>query len=174
MSVPEIWQLAAEAGSYFTYSGDEPEGTMRPNIWTYKEDTPEWVQQLVYNAHDGLVEKLPDDWTYEVIVIALSRIEEVVITCEMEFEQLLYGLEPDVYTHDLLKWFGSLVSRHAYVDEYRDDWGPSSTIMGDIAAGQLEELQEIYSRVFYFLEDRQQELEVESDEEDEDDEEDEE
>src|SRR5262245_54715685 len=42
-------------------------------IWKTKDGTPQWVNDLIYEAHGTM---LPDDWRYETIHSALSHISD--------------------------------------------------------------------------------------------------
>lgn len=132
--------LAKEALAWFEQMQLE-----QRTVWVWKDGTPEWIRTMVQEAH---AEFFPDDWRYAFIVAALAHISDSDTPEEIE-------LEADVYTHDLLSWFSSNITRLTYVDEAVMIYGHSDRgIKGDIANGQLLEKQAVYLSVLDSLKHR--------------------
>jgi predicted DNA-binding protein len=113
-------------------------------FWVKKDGAPEELGELVREAHGDM---FPDDYKYEFIEEALARISETEDENSLESPEL----EPDVYTHDRLKWLSSNLGRPYYVDEAIKDFGKADTIIDDIGMGQLKEKEEVYFAVLQGL-----------------------
>jgi len=71
-------------------------------------------------------------------------------------DSILSDLEPDVYTHDLLQWLSSNLSRMGYVDEILDEEfqylsKENRNLSYLLMAGQLREMNEVYEIGFQFV-----------------------
>lgn len=105
--------------------------------------------------HDGF---LPDDFKYTTTFDAVSAI------AEGRAEEYALGLEPDIYTHDLLTWAASHLGRQEYLDEALTtaiENGQNLTSYQLLQSAQLIEIEEIAVIVRNFVE-RQYESENES------------
>jgi hypothetical protein len=137
-----IQSLAQEAADAFEVA-QRADGT---HYYRLRDDIRDsWINELVREAHGDL---LPDDHRYRFILRSLEAIAE-----DEDPEDSDYFPEPDIYTHDLLEWLGSHLSRTGYVDEMRDEFGAETFngILGEIAAGQQREMMEVYGIVLQFL-----------------------
>lgn len=144
----EIQELAEYAKS-FIESKTRPEGEM---FWSMKDRRPDWIRDMVTAVHDN-GSWLPDDFKYQMIVQSLDLLSEGVDPEEPQ-------LEPDVYTHDLNKWFVSHLERAGYVDEATADMGHSDQgVVGDLMMGQIREKEEIFNRVVQALRERLEAIE---------------
>lgn len=152
-----IHTLASEAYEHFTTKvrGED-------TIVVLKDDAPEWVGDLVREAHGA--DFLPDDWRYAAIRSALGAIAGEATD---EIDDL--GAEwadghVDVYTHARLKWLASNLTRVAYCDEAREEYGEARDggIVGIIGMGQYAECREVFGFVRGALE---SELEAREDDE---------
>lgn len=130
---------AREAARYFVGKSRE-DGS---EFTTLRDDRPDWVQQLVYDSHDGM---LPDDWRYECIYQAVCFVRD----CEDwddradEFANDMI----DTNSADLIDWLGSHSSRAGWVQEARDEFGDAgSDIWDEIARGQLYEARDVFALV---------------------------
>ena len=114
-----------------------------------KDDTPEWVVELIHDAHGTMG---PDDWRYQWIREALDAYgsddpEDV-------------NPEADIYTSYLCKWLSSRNDRTGWVDEAVEENGHSiQGIIGDLQMGQEAEKREVYDSVLSSLRDRLETLE---------------
>lgn len=136
-----IEQLAAEALGYFqTKTRDSGE-----DFVSLTDDRPEWLFNLVYAAHDGM---LPDDYRYKAVRNAISAIAD--------------GSDPDdphewadgavdVHTAGLTAWLASSLSRVGYCDdaaaEYGTDPAEENPTIRRLQLGQYAELAEVYAVV---------------------------
>jgi len=138
----ELQKLAQEVRKYFE---DHPH---KENTFRMKDEAPQWVRDMVFEAHEDFA---PDDYKYNYVVEAL----DALASGDMEGETL----EPEVYNYQLLNWLGSNMKRIGYVDEAREDCGPSEGIMQDIMMGQRKEKLEVFNIVRSCLEERAEEKE---------------
>ena len=138
----ELQKLAQEVRKYFE---DHPH---KENTFRMKDEAPQWVRDMVFEAHEDFA---PDDYKYNYVVEALDALASGDIEGET--------LEPEVYNYQLLNWLGSNMKRIGYVDEAREDCGPSEGIMQDIMMGQRKEKLEVFNIVRSCLEERAEEKE---------------
>ena len=144
-----VQKLATEAYGYLDTKTDR-------GVWAMKDGTPEWVRDLIYEAHGGM---MPDDFKFRFVAEALSALADSEDTDEAR-----EGLEPDVYHGRLLEWVGTNLNRAGYVDEVIEEGGVSD-FFSLLQAGQARELDEVFTLVLSALETRA-EHEEEEDEED--------
>lgn len=152
-----IQTLAAEALSYFEYTGSNPGNGIRENIYVKKDDTPEWVSDLVYEAHGSL---FPDDYVYQYVVESLEALAE-----NDDEDEARETIEADIYTGKLLEWLASHLSRQGYVDEAVEEFGYPGSIVRAIQLGQYAEREEVFESVLSNLEQRLDEVDDDTDEE---------
>jgi hypothetical protein len=127
-----VQNLAREASSYFERAlrdeNDPDSGYVRT-----KKDTPEWVTNVIYEAHAGM---LPDDWRYDQIENALDVIA-------------------DSDDPDRIAWLASHGNRQSYCDDAASEFGSESRdVIEMIGLGQYYEAGEIYGLVLQALEAR--------------------
>ena len=125
-------KLAEETSKYFEY---KKRHDTDDSITCCKSETPAWVREMVYEAHDGL---LPDDYKYEYIRDAVEAIADSGLD-EPEFQT-------DAYTYDLINWMNSHHYRRGYCDDAIKD-GMADSIDSSCAYGQYQERQEVYNVV---------------------------
>jgi hypothetical protein len=95
-------------------------------------------QELIRKAH---CDKMPDDFVYSTIYDVLTAwIDREVQTAE-EAENVLFEMEPDIYTSGLTAWLNSNNSRVYYLTEALS-FGCSDGF-GLLAAAQKIEIEEI-------------------------------
>ena len=135
-----IETLASEAVKWFE-TAERKDGE---TYWRRKDGAPEWVAEMVHEAHGSM---MPDDWRYDFIVQAL---------CALEADGEDATLEADVYNHELQDWFGSHSDRVAFTDQALEDGmaGTESGIMAIVSMGQYLEKEEVLGLVREFLEAR--------------------
>jgi len=114
------------------------------SFWTLSDSAPDWVENLVKHAHDGM---LPDDWKYEFIVDAL----DLIIDGEGATQDL--QLDADIYTNKLLQWLSSSNYRVEYCNEAAEELGATvGDLIQNISIGQYKEKNEVLQRVIDSLE----------------------
>ena len=127
---------------------------------TLRDDAPEWVQELVREAHGDF---LPDDWRYASIRSALSEIHDNGYSGADEAREMAHEWADgnvDAYTGHRLAWLASNLNRAGYCDDAADDLGfdPSQGIIQLIGLGQYRESEEIWAAVVDALEEHAAEL----------------
>lgn len=131
-----VEDMAKLARSWFE-SSSRDDGSV---FWARKDGAPEWLADMCYEAHGAL---MPDDWRYSFIVDALDIISEGDEDAEPE---------ADIYTHDLLAWLSSNLTRVAYCEEAREEYvGPDATMLDIITCGQVVERREVLDLVREWL-----------------------
>lgn len=118
---------------------------------TLRDGAPEWIRDLVYEAHGDF---LPEDWRYACIAAAVDAIAEDEDADAGEFADD----QVDVYTSDRLRWLSSNLNRAAYCDEAAEELGHDMSredgIVGLIGLGQYQEASEVFGLVLRGLETR--------------------
>lgn len=146
-----ISTLAAEAADWFEHAqrGDSPDGDDGQETYTrLKDGRPDWVQNLVFAAHDDGA-MFPDDWRYEVIWGAVEAIAE---SDDEDDQHVFADGQVDVYTTARFEWLASNLRRQSYVDDAAAEYGmDTSGIAAIIGLGQYAEALEVYGRVRAFL-----------------------
>ncbi len=146
--MPTIHELAQEAYASFERA-ERADGT--PFTRT-RDNAPEWVSDLVREAHGGM---LPDDWRYETIREACGAIDEAGADADTDDLQHEFADGVDVYTSDLLAWLGSHGGRQGYCDDAARELGAEDdTIDQRIMLGQFAERYEVFDLVLEFLRER--------------------
>lgn len=140
-------QVAKDAERYF----ETAKRTDGGSFLRTKDGTPDWVTDLIREAHDGM---LPDDWRYDCIHAALEAIAD-----GDEEGNDFADAYVDVYTSDLHAWLASNNTRSSYVDDAITEMGRSDRgIDGDIATGQYMEACEVFASVLQSCEEIADEL----------------
>ena len=116
-----------------------------------KDDAPEWVRTMVYDAHSDI---LPDDWRYQTIRDAIEAIMDGGTDDPSDEARHAFADDADVYNSDLLEWVGSHASRPGYVDEAQSEFGEPRDFMHGIQMGQYLERGEVYGLVLDSLSSR--------------------
>lgn len=114
-------------------SGKEQTGT--------KEGCPAWARDLIYSSRA----ENSDIWT------ALAHISD---SCEGDgVDDVLAGMEPDVYTSDLLNWLAADITRYNDVDEAVEEIGwPESGLLGAIGYAQVRQKESLCRELYELLE----------------------
>jgi len=129
--------LAGEALAYIECR-KRHDGT---EYWVVEEGAPEWVYNLVWEAHAG---SLPEDFRYLFIIEVLEALAE-------NPEGAGDFLEPDVYTSRLIEWLDARPGyRMGLVDEAVSEFGWNG-LFEALQAGQLMEKEEVLEIVREFL-----------------------
>lgn len=111
-----------------------------------KDDSPEWMTDIVRAAHDG---SLPDDWTYQAVRECVDLLADGADPDDT-------APEPDVYTSELLKWAPGHVD---LIDQTMADFGPFSSLCDLLMAAQGETLRSIMATIGAALAERAEEEE---------------
>lgn len=146
-----IQEKAAEFREYLTTSKRG-----EAEIWTVRDNAPEWVRDVLYACHGGGT-YLPDDWRYGFSAEAADALANCDDPDECDDQ-----IEADVYTHDLLTWLASRNDRTTYVDDARADFGSGESVVDDIQRGQWLEKREVLSQLKDALQELVDAEEVES------------
>ena len=140
--------IATEAAQWM-----ERDGTVHRR---FKDGRPEWLQDLAYAAHDN-GDIWPDDWRYEFIEEALDALADA--DPDADPEEVLYEIEPDIYTSDLTRWLDSSNSRVFYLTEVLEEFGGDLDGFQLLSMAQAQEKQETASQVLAFIMERAEDME---------------
>lgn len=151
MAEATITELAAEAAEWFETRGGRE---------FLKEGRPEWVYELVREAHGDF---FPDDWRYACTAAALEAIRDADASELDDAGASFADDQVDTYTAGRFEWLSSHLQRAGYVDEAVDELGAPNPdgIVERIALGQYAEALEVFGLVLAELRDRAEELELE-------------
>jgi hypothetical protein len=140
---PRVRDLAKQVCGRLTRRTRE-DGT---SYTTLTDEAREWMRDLVQDAHNGM---LPDDWKYDAIASTLEFIADRD-DWEDAQDEWADGMT-DVYSSDLVTWFGSHGAREDYVDRAREEFGDAGeSIWDELRRGQFIEAREVIARVAYVL-----------------------
>lgn len=117
-----------------------------------KDDAPEWVHDLVREAHGDM---FPDDWRYAAIRSALGAIHDAEPSDLDDYASEWADSNVDTYNGSRAHWLASNLSRAGYVDEAVEDFGHHEYgVYGDIGLGQYRESEEIFQSIAQSLTER--------------------
>lgn len=123
-------------------------------FWAIRGDAPEWVRDIVFDAHDGA---FPNDWRYDKIADLAHDIGQVSDPDDIDAVQWADGAV-DVYNADLIQWL-SIAGAVDACDAAADEWGvEDNSVIVRIQAGQAHMLHDIASRVLYALREKYDEF----------------
>lgn len=167
-----ITTAAKEAASFFetarratgdTATGPREDGEEYVRL---KDGAPEWVKELVHDAHKDGSEwgMLPDDTRYEMIREAVQWIAD---SDDDRLEDLMsaFADEGSVYTGEQIAWLASRLDRYSYVDAWVEEYdyqgsddrqsggGGRPSVMEMIRGGMTQERAEVYDLVLQGLAD---------------------
>ena len=89
--------LAGLAWTYLTKS-ERDDGSVYIHM---TDDRPDWVFEMIYEAHYG---KLPNDWSYKLIEAALGTLAEGCVDEPYEFAE---GMSNSLCNNELANWMTS-------------------------------------------------------------------
>ena len=113
--------------------------------WTYGHCKPDWLYQLVQEAHGGTGPggMMPDDSRYAFIVEALDALEEAE-----DPDEARDGYEFEPYFGRLVDWLGSYAGhRFEYCDQWAEEYGQPEDTYHRLAGGHLQERLEVLNLV---------------------------
>lgn len=109
-----------------------------------RDDCPEWIADIIREAHGDL---LPDDFRYEMIRDAFGAIHDYSGNDLEDAGAEFADSTTDVYNAALIEWVGSNLTRSAYVDDARADFGDPRDFYHGLRMGQYLERSEVYASV---------------------------
>jgi hypothetical protein len=112
-------------------------------FWCLKDDAPDWMRDVVHAGHGDY---LPNDYSYEYVVNALTTLHDG----DMEGE----SLEPDCYLSDLTSWLASHNDRYTFCDAAVEDGMGFEGTVTLLSWGQLYERRQVFQAVKEALEAR--------------------
>jgi hypothetical protein len=136
-----IQQLAADSLD-FLQTKTRTDGT---EFICQSDDAPEWFKTLCQDAHGDF---LPDDWRYEFISDSLRALSDF----DDQDEAMESATEASIYTHELLQWLASNLTRPTYCDDAISELGEFKDTVQLISAGQYMERSEVFQSVLASLE----------------------
>ena len=130
----EVRELAEEALGYFETLKNNPEDML---TYRKKDDAPEWVNNMVYEAHNS-GEYLPDDYRFRWLVDTLEAIAET--DNEDDATERINEIEPFAYYKDLTHWLDSNILRVHYLDDVVETYGAVKNVLAYAMKIEIEEV----------------------------------
>lgn len=97
-----------------------------------------WQRDIIIKAHG---DRFPNDDIYERVYNILGVLMECVIYEDLE--EAIYGIEPDVYTHDLTAWLHDHIENVYYLTEVLEEFGGDMNGFQLLTIAQSKYIQEI-------------------------------
>ena len=112
--------------------------------WTYGHCKPDWLYELVQEAHGGTGPEgmMPEDYRYQFIVEALDALEEAE-----DPDEARDGYEFEHRNYALALWLGSHGHRFSYCDQWAEEYGQPEDTYNLLAGGHLAERLEVLELV---------------------------
>ena len=123
-------------------------------FWACRDDAPEWVSDIVRDAHDGA---FPCDWRYDKIADLAHDIGQITDPDDIDAWEWAEQAA-DVYTARLIAWL-SIPGAVDAVDTAADEWlrgsrGEDAALVMRLQSGQIYMLHDIACGVLYALRER--------------------
>lgn len=109
---------------------------------TRRDDAPEWLQNAVYDAHQGT---LPNDWIYAECLAAVEAFDNDELGEDGDGVHEHADGRVDIYTRDLYQWAADmcLTDTWASAESDAEDTGPTDTTENRIGRIQYCAIQHI-------------------------------
>ena len=112
-----------------------------------KDDAPEWVVEIVREAHDN-GDMFPDDYKYQFVVDALEALAD---SDDVDNARSIMHDGVDITTSRLLHWVQSHGYRKAYAADHIQEFNPE-TLDAILMGGQYMERDEVFQIVLSAIE----------------------
>lgn len=136
-------------------------------FYSLKDGSPDWMRDACHAAHGDM---MPDDARYELINDVAGALSELDDDADEDgARDAISEIEPDIYTHDLLRWVASRNDRGSYCEEYVESMGISAngfSFTDLLQGGQHMEILETGNLLIEFLVNLAEESQADDDEED--------
>ena len=113
---------------------------IRNGIWI---NTNETYQEFFHHVHGDF---MPDDFRYKMIHSILQEMDD-----NDEYEDLDIDNLIPIYTHELIGWLDSNITRLSYCDQYLEEYVVISDTISLLSGGYMMELQEVYYLIVEWL-----------------------
>ena len=106
---------------------------IRNGIWI---NTNETYQEFFHHVHGDM---LPDDFRYKMIHSILQEMDDTEEYEDLDIDNLI-----PIYTHELIGWLDSNITRLSYCDQYLEEFWQVSDTIHLLSGGYMMELNEVY------------------------------
>ena len=115
-----------------------------------KDDAPEWVVEIVREAHDNgdYFTMLPDDYKYQFVVDALEALAD---SDDVDNARSIMHDGVDITTSRLLHWVQSHGYRKVYADDHIQEFNPE-TLDAILMGAKYMERDEVFQIVLSAIE----------------------
>ena len=113
---------------------------IRNGIWI---NTNETYQEFFHHAHGDM---LPNDHRYRMIHSILQEMDDTEEYEDLDIDNLI-----PIYTHELIGWLDSNITRLSYCDQYLEEYVVISDTISLLSGGYMMELQEVYYLIVEWL-----------------------
>jgi len=146
--------------NYSKYFEIKERFTTKEKFVCCKDNTPKLIKDLVFKIHHlDCLDSLPNDWIYLQIFEALRFFEENAEDRAEDWSALIFDIEADVATYDLIEWSKNPYAR-IWLDEAITDIDLCiETFTGLLDQAQVKCKRYIYREVIDFLEEQEREEE---------------
>lgn len=112
------------------------------SFYLLDDDTKaEWMTDVIRTAHG---DAFPDDTIYELIYDAVSTLSDADGDAdEDDLREVVYEMEPDIYTHKLTGWLHARTDHIGYLDEALSEFGAFTSATYWLQAAQKLQMDEV-------------------------------
>ena len=121
---------------------------IRNGIWI---NTNETYQEFFHHVHGDM---LPDDFRYKMIHSILQEMDDTEEYEDLDIDNLI-----PIYTHELIGWLDSNITRLSYCDQYLEEYVVISDTISLLSGGYMMELNEVYYLINEWLDENIEEEE---------------
>lgn len=115
------------------------------------DGSPEWMTEAIHEVHNKLGSTLtPHDTIYAFIDRAAGAFADA--DEDSDSSDIIFSMEPDVYTHDLTAWLHESVDHVFYLTQALEDFGPFDDGFALLGAAQQIHVQEVAETLYSVLE----------------------
>lgn len=130
-------------------------------FYCLKDERPEWMQEIIYSAHES-GDRLPNDETYEAVYDVLLDISGLDDDADLDdCTERVQEMELPCYTSDLTNWLNSHNGNTYYLTQALEEMGCTEGFQALECAYKIW-IDEIGHSVVSGLNERAEELEMET------------
>jgi hypothetical protein len=144
----KVIRNAKKLDSYLTTKTFNANQTDERTIIVKTDGAPSWVGDIIHGVHTNQERFFPSDSIYMFIrESAWAIMEAEEINDLNEVYEVAFEIEPDIYTHDLMKWAVEHVEFLQDEDIFLEAKEMSNTIQDCISFAQYTHKQQIFDEV---------------------------
>lgn len=141
-----IQELAKQCQSYMEQGQRTDKNCPHPLYYYSKDTAPQWFKDLCYKAHK-IDDILPNDYIYDYIKEAID-----IIANNENPQDVIYEIEPDCMTFDLLQWVSNNLCFMTWADNVLKEGFEPKSLSALLQMAQANHKQAIANNVLISLE----------------------